>query len=66
MTILVSEFKKIEIDDKTEYSTAYFNLKGEKMLTRVILTISLTKFILRLYQTCNKFLEKIRVGLFIS
>ena len=66
MTILVLEFKKIEIDDKTEYSTAYLNLKGKKMLARVILMIFLTKFILRLYQTCNKFLEKIRVGLFIS
>ena len=53
VTILVLEFRKIESDDETKYSTFYWNSKAETIIYESDADI------LRLYQTYKSFLEKI-------
>ena len=50
-TTVLSEFKKIENDNKTKYSTFYSYPKAETILTKVILMVYLNQSIVRLYQT---------------
>ena len=45
---LVLEFKKIENDDKTKYSTFYLNSKAE-ILMKVTLMMNLNQYIVLLY-----------------
>ena len=45
---LVLEFKKLENDDKTKYSTFYLNSKAE-ILMKVTLMMNLNQYIVLLY-----------------
>ena len=51
VTILVLEFKKMESDDKTIYSTFYSNSKRKQFLMKVTLMMYLNQCILPLCQT---------------
>ena len=58
MITLVLEFKKIESDDETKYSTFYSSSKAETIIMRVILIMHLNQSIVQLYQTCKNILHK--------
>ena len=66
MTTMIIEFKKIESDDATKYTTFYSNSKAKTVINVVTLMIYLNQSILRLYQTYKNTLEKFRVGLLIQ
>ena len=51
VTTLVLEFKKMESDDKTIYSTFYSNSKQKQFLMKVTLMMYLNQCILPLCQT---------------
>ena len=63
---MIIEFKKIESDDATKYTTFYSNSKAKTVINVVTLMIYLNQSILRLYQTYKNTLEKFRVGLLIQ
>ena len=58
MITLVLEFKKIESDDETKYSTFYSSSKAETIIIKVILIMHLNQYIVQLYQTCKNILQK--------
>ena len=65
--ILVLEFKKIENDDETKFTTFYFNAKAQTIINEcVILMTYLNQFILRLYRTYKNILEKVLIRLLIK
>ena len=52
--------------DKIKYSNLFvLTQTQEHLLTKVILTMCLNQFTLRLYQTCKNLLEKVQVWLLI-
>ena len=51
MATLVLEFKKIEKDDKTKFSSVYSNSKADINIDEVILIMYLNQSITSLYQT---------------
>ena len=63
---MIIEFKKIESDDATKYTTFYSNSKAKTVINVVTLMIYLNQSILRLYQTYKNTLEKFQVGLLIQ
>ena len=63
---MIIEFKKIESDYATKYTTFYSNSKAKTVINVVTLMIYLNQSILRLYQTYKNTLEKFRVGLLIQ
>ena len=56
LTILVAEFKKIENDDETKYSTFPSNSKAETSINEMM--IYSNQFILQIYQTYKHYLER--------
>ena len=66
MTTLVVEFKKIESDDATKYTTFYSNSEAKTIINVVTLMMYLNQSILRLYQPYKNILGKFLVGLLIQ
>ena len=58
MITRVLEFKKIESDDETKYSTFYSSSKAETIIMRVILIMYLNQSIVQLYQTYKNIFQK--------
>ena len=56
---MIIEFKKIESDDATKYTTFYSNSKAKTVINVVTLMIYLNQSILRLYQTCKNIFEMV-------
>ena len=63
VTTLIIDFRKIESDDATKYTT---KAKQKQLLIKIILMMHLNQFILKLYQTYKNHLEKFWGGLLIQ
>ena len=66
MATLVIDFKKIESDDASKYTTFYSNSKAERLLIIVTLMMYLDQFIPPSHQTYKNLLEVVRAGLLIQ
>ena len=63
---LVLEFKKVESDDETKYSTFYSSSKAKRTINKSDINDVLNQSIVRIHQTYKTLLVVVRVGLIQS